>query len=113
MKEYIKMKKLIIKLGDNEIEKQKFHQNKRPISLEHIDINKTVVSHKVLVKVLDIYLYFFQKWVHLEEILMKLNKCNFDKRQWIIRKIYWNLRKKLNIVSKKIDSEPVYNEEYL
>ena len=61
MKEYKKMKKLIIKLGDNEIEKQKFHQNKRPISLEHIDINKIVVSHKVLVKVLDIYLYFFQK----------------------------------------------------
>ena len=55
------MKKLIIKLGDNEIEKQKFRQNKRPISLEHIDINKIVVSHKVLVKVLDIYLYFFQK----------------------------------------------------
>ena len=36
-----------IKYGDFEIEKQKFHQNKSPISMKNIDINKTVVSNKV------------------------------------------------------------------
>ena len=33
------MEKTIIKFGDIEIEKQKFHQSKRPISIKDIDIN--------------------------------------------------------------------------
>ena len=33
------MEKTIIKLGDIEIENQKFHQHKRPISIKNIDIN--------------------------------------------------------------------------
>ena len=33
------MEKCIIKFGDTEIEKQKFHQNKRPMSIKNIDIN--------------------------------------------------------------------------
>ena len=37
----------IIKFGDIEIRKQKFHQRKGPISIENIDINKIVVSTKV------------------------------------------------------------------
>ena len=41
------MEKTVIKLGDIEIEKQKFYQRKRPISIKNIDINKIVVSHKV------------------------------------------------------------------
>ena len=41
------MEKTIIKFGDIEIKKQKFHQHKRPISIKNIDINKTVVSNKV------------------------------------------------------------------
>ena len=36
MKVYIKMKKrTIIKFDDNEIQKQKFHQHKRPISIKN------------------------------------------------------------------------------
>ena len=35
-----------INFGDIEIEKQKFHQHKRPISINNIDINK-IVSNKV------------------------------------------------------------------
>ena len=47
MKEYIKIKKKpIIKLGDIEIKKQKFHQRKIPISIKNTDINKIVVSNK-------------------------------------------------------------------
>ena len=34
------MEKAVIKFGDIEIEKQKFHQHKRPISINDIDINK-------------------------------------------------------------------------
>ena len=47
LKVYIKMEKTIIKSGDIEIEKQKFHQHKRPILINNIDINKIVVSNKV------------------------------------------------------------------
>ena len=41
------MEKTVIKLGDIEIEKQEFHQYKRPTSITNIDINKIVVSNKV------------------------------------------------------------------
>ena len=41
------MEKGIIKFGDIETEKQKFHQNKRPISIKNIDVNKIVVFNKV------------------------------------------------------------------
>ena len=47
MKVYIEMEKAIVKFCDIEIEKQKFHQYKRPISIKNIDINKTVESNKV------------------------------------------------------------------
>ena len=41
------MEKIIAKFGDIEIEKQKFHQHKRPVSIKNIDINKIVVSNNV------------------------------------------------------------------
>ena len=34
------MEKTVIKFGDIEIRKQKFHQHKRPVSIKNIDINK-------------------------------------------------------------------------
>ena len=43
---FIEMDKTIIKFGDIEIKKQKFHQHKSPILINNIDINKTVVSNK-------------------------------------------------------------------
>ena len=69
------MEKTLIKIGDIEIEKQKFYQYKRPISIKNIDINKIVVSNKVYfgkngfkyfigykdAKKYDLYAYFFQK----------------------------------------------------
>ena len=39
---YVKMEKVIIKLGDIESEKQNIHQHKSPISIEIIDINKVL-----------------------------------------------------------------------
>ena len=47
LKAYIKTEKTIITFGDIKIEKEKFHQHKRPISIKNIDINKIVVSNKV------------------------------------------------------------------
>ena len=41
--------KTIIKFGDIEIQKQKFHQHKGPISIKNIDSNKIVVSNNVSV----------------------------------------------------------------
>ena len=40
------MENSIIKSGDTEIEKQQFHQYKKPISIKNISINKIVVSNK-------------------------------------------------------------------
>ena len=69
------MEKTLIKFGGIEIEKQKFHQYKRTISIKNIDINQIVVSNKVSfgkkdikhfvgykdAKKIDLYAYFFQK----------------------------------------------------
>ena len=41
------MQKTVTKFGNFEIEKQKFHQHKRPISIKNIDTHKIVVSNKV------------------------------------------------------------------
>ena len=41
------MEKAVTNFGDIEIEKQTFHQYKRPISIKNIDINKIVVPNKV------------------------------------------------------------------
>ena len=40
------MENIIIKFGDIEIKKQKFHQHKRPMSIKkNVDINKIAVSN--------------------------------------------------------------------
>ena len=80
------MERILQKFGDIEIQKQKLHQYKRPISIENIDINEIVVSNKVSfhkngfkyfigykgsLSVFP-YPYFFQKSVHTEETLIKL-----------------------------------------
>ena len=114
MKACIKTEK-IIKFGNIEMQKQKFHQHKRPISMKNIDINWIGVSNEISfgkkdfkyvigykrVKKLDFYPYFSQKWVHLEKTLMKLNICVFGQKMMN----YWKNRikfgKKLKIVSKK------------
>ena len=41
------MDKNIIKFDDTEIEEYKFHQNKSPILIIDIDVNKIVVSNKL------------------------------------------------------------------
>ena len=82
------MERKIKNFDSNEIEKYKFHQHKNPFLIDIIDINKLVVSNKVAFgkkdfkylvgykgakKTRPLYIYFFQKGVHIEEILIKLN----------------------------------------
>ena len=81
------MEKRVITFGDIEIQKQKFHQHKGPISIKNIDIDKVIVSNKVPfgkkgfkcfigyedAKKIDFYVYFSQKRVHIEETLIKLS----------------------------------------
>ena len=75
----------VLKFGDIEIQKQNFHQHQGLISIKNIDINKRVRS--LLVKkgfkyfigcrdpknILNLYVYFSQKLVHIEKTFMKLN----------------------------------------
>ena len=42
------MEKAVIKIGDNEIEKYKFSQNRKSVSMKKIDVDK-IVSNKVSV----------------------------------------------------------------
>ena len=64
------MEKTIITFGDIEIQKQKFHQHKGPISIKNVDMDKIVVfSKKGFIyfigykdaKKLNIYIYFSKK----------------------------------------------------
>ena len=41
------MDKKIIKFDDTEMEEYKFHQNKSPVLINDIDINKIIVSNKL------------------------------------------------------------------
>ena len=60
---------------------------------------------------MDLSVYFSPKWVHIEETLMKLNIYTFfNKRWWIIRKIWEKVK---NSLKEEFDSEPIYNEKYL
>ena len=98
---YIQMDKTVIKFGDTEIGKQPFSQRKFPISTENININKTVVPEKVsfdqkgqiFQKNLNLHVYFFEKRVHIEETLMKLNMSFFIKNDELLEE-YNQIREK-------------------
>ena len=113
----MKLKK-IIKFGDIQIQTQKFHPHKWPISIKNIHSNKIVVSNKVSfeyfigyknAKKLDLKLLFSQKWVHIRETLMKLNIVFFNKR-WFIRKNNEIWEKVKDTINKEFDSDPIYNK---
>ena len=89
------MEKTIIKLDDIEIPKQTFHQFKRTISIKNVDNDEKVVSNKIRfgklgfkyfigykkLKELNVYVFFHQKRLHIENTLMKLNTyILFNKR---------------------------------
>ena len=102
------MDKKIINFCDTAIENHKFHHHKTSILTNNININKIVVSNEVSFckksfkyfigykdgEKLDLYAYYFQKWVHVKEISMRLDIFFFfDKRRAIVRKTLRNLQK--------------------
>ena len=65
------MEKKIIKFWDIEIEKQKFQQHKRPISIKNIDLTRSLFVKRVL----NISLYIKM----LNELDLLLNMCTYRK----------------------------------
>ena len=63
-----------------------------------------------MLKKLDLFACFFQKWVHIAETLMKLNICLFNISWWIIRKVWEKVR---NSIKNEFDTGPVFNEKCL
>ena len=63
---------------------------------------------------IDLYAYSFQKWVHIEEILIKLNECLFFIEDEKMSQKYNEISKKVsNIIKTEFDNNPVYHKKYL
>ena len=112
------MEKIIIKFGDIEIEKQKFHQHKKPVSINNIDINKIVVSNKVSFGRTG-FKYFIGYKDALCIFLSKINayRRDFDeikymsfliKKDEILEKCNEIWEKISKSIKKVFDSEPIY-----
>ena len=97
------------------------NKNKSLFSIDNIDINKIIISNQVFfgkkdfkyficykeAEKIDLYAYSFQKWLHIEEILIKLNVCFFDEK-WKLLKKYIEVWKRVsNIIKKGFHSKPV------
>ena len=76
------------KIGNNEIQKQKLHQHKRPISIKRIYINKIVVPNDF--KGFK-YCIGYKDSKNIEHLPIFLPKMSVF--WWIISKIQWNLGK--------------------
>ena len=124
----MKMEKMIIKFGDIEIEKQKFHQHIRPISIKNIDINKIVVSNKVYFGRKGFKYFIGYKDARIRSLCIFLPKMSayrggdFDETKYIsfltkddellekFNEIWENVKDSLK---KEFDSEPGYHENDL
>ena len=124
MNAYIKMEE-IIKLGDIEIEKQKFHQYKEPILIKNRDINKIIVSNEVSFgKKRCKYFIDYKDAKKLRPLCIFLLKMTayikyFDETKFmsllikddeLIEKYNEILEKVTDGLKKELDSVPVYNK---
>ena len=124
MNAYIKMEE-IIKLGDIEIEKQKFHQYKEPILIKNRDINKIIVSNEVSFgKKRCKYFIDYKDAKKLRPLCIFLLKMTayrkyFDETKFmsflikddeLTEKYNEILEKVTDGLKKELDSEPVYNK---
>ena len=124
MNAYIKMEE-IIKFGDIEIEKQKFHQYKEPILIKNRDINKIIVSNEVSFgKKRCKYFIDYKDAKKLRPLCIFLLKMTayrkyFDETKFmsflikddeLIEKYNEILEKVTDGLKKELDSEPVYNK---
>ena len=124
MNAYIKMEE-IIKFGDIEIEKQKFHQYKEPILIKNRDINKIIVSNEVSFgKKRCKYFIDYKDAKKLRPLCIFLLKMTayikyFDETKFmsllikddeLIEKYNEILEKVTDGLKKELDSVPVYNK---
>ena len=115
----------IIKFGDIEIEKQKFHQYKEPILIKNRDINKIIVSNEVSFgKKRCKYFIDYKDAKKLRPLCIFLLKMTayikyFDETKFmsllikddeLIEKYNEILEKVTDGLKKELDSEPVYNK---
>ena len=121
------MEKTIIKFGDIKIQKQKFHQHKRPVSIKNVDVNKIVLSNKVSFgKKRFKYFTGYKDAKKTKPLCIFLPKMsayrkNFNETKYmsfsikddkLLEKYNEIWEKVKNIIRKEFDSEAVYNEKY-
>ena len=123
------MERTIIKFGDIEIKKQKFHKYKRPISIKNIDINEIVVSNKVsfgkkgfkyligykdAIKIRPLFIFLSKMSAYRKDLNIETKYMPFllkdDELLEKYNEIWENVK---NSIKKEFDSEPVYNQKYL
>ena len=67
-----------------------------------------------MLKKLNLYVYFSQKWLNIEKTLMKLNIYIFLIKDDELLEQYNEIWEKLkNSLKKELGSNPIYNEKYL
>ena len=106
------MGKEIITLGDIKLKKHKFHQHKRPISINDIEIGKTVESNKVPFgrKVLNILsgTKIVEPFRPLCAMLPKMNAY-----RKLYDTIWYYMNKVSKVIKKGFDGELLYNDNYI
>ena len=122
------MEKTVIKFGDFEIQKQKFHLHIGPISIKNIDITKIVVSNKVSFGKKGFkYFIGYKDGKKIRPLCiflpnMSAYRKDFDESKYIsflikddeLLEKYNEIWEKIkNSLKKEFDSEPGYNEKYL
>ena len=69
-------KKTIIKFGDIEIQKPKFHQHKAPISIKNLHIDKMIVPNKFRLVKKDLNILLFTKKILNLYVSFSQKDCN-------------------------------------
>ena len=70
-----------------------------------------------MLKSVDLYVYCFQKWVHMDDVNMNFDETIYMtfliKNDEFLKQYNETWDKVSNTIKKGFDSEPVYNEKYL
>ena len=118
----------VTKFGDIEIQKQRFHQHKGPISIKNIDFNKIVVFNKVSFgKIGFEYFIGYKNTKTIRPSCIFLPKIiayrkDFDDTKFmsflikageLLEMYNENWGKVKDSLKREFDSKPEYNEKYL
>ena len=117
------MDEKIIKFEGTEIEEYKFHQYKRPISINDIDIDEVIVSNKLsfgkqdfitkIIKEIRPLRIFFPEMSIYKRYSDKTKCMYFMTKDEIIFDKYMIILEKVSNIIKEINSELIYSKTYL